>query len=146
MGFVEPWWPCSQHLPTQLQTWINWGTALKTINALIVKGAIKKPSTLATTFRNPAGKENMYVRFLYIPLTILNHTRRQVSVSMNADPINMIHISQQPTKEGLDGELEGDFRSFTAINWIEQVWWIMKNNVKIMKGLFGWTIVWEHKV
>ena len=44
--------------------------------------------TLATTFPKSAGEENVYVRFVYIPQTILHHTRGQVSVSMNIDPIN----------------------------------------------------------
>ena len=35
---------------------------------------------------------------------------------MNADTINIIHTSQQPIREGLDEELEGDFISSKAIN------------------------------
>ena len=47
-----------------------------------------KTSTLATTFHKPVGRENPYVWFGYSPQTIFNHTRRQVSGSMNSDPIN----------------------------------------------------------
>ena len=32
-------------------------------------------------------EENMYVRFEYVPQTIFNHTRVQVSISMNTDSI-----------------------------------------------------------
>ena len=35
---------------------------------------------------------------------------------MNADPINIIHTNQQPTKEDLNEELEVDFRSSKSIN------------------------------
>ena len=48
---------------------------------------------LATTFYKPVGEANQYVRFVYGPLTIFNHTWGQVSVSMINDPVNMIHTS-----------------------------------------------------
>ena len=74
---------------------------MKTINVLMVTGAIIKTGRFATTFHKPAGEANLYVQFVYVPLKIYNHTPGQVSVSMNADPINMIHITQQSTKQGL---------------------------------------------
>ena len=107
--------PFCQNLPTQLQTKITWGTALNAINLLIARGAITKTGTLAMTFHKPAGEANQYVRFGYGPLSICNHTQGQVLGSMNTDPINMIHTSQQSTKEGLNKELEGDFRSSILI-------------------------------
>ena len=82
----------------------------------MVTGAITKTDTLATTFHKAAGEENQYVRFGYNPLKICNHTRGQVSVSMNTDPIIMIHTSQQPTKEDFNKELEGYFRPSKVIN------------------------------
>ena len=75
-----------------------------------------KNGTLVTTFRNTSGEENLYVRFVYGPLTISNHTQGKVSGPMNDDSINMIHTSQISTKEGLNEELEGGFRSSKAIN------------------------------
>ena len=36
--------PIGKNLPTQLQTWITWGTALKPINVLMTTGAIKNNS------------------------------------------------------------------------------------------------------
>ena len=45
----------------------------------------------------------------------------QISGSMNADPINMIHISKKSTKEGLSKEIEVDFRLSKSINWSAQV-------------------------
>ena len=80
--------------PTQLQTWITWITALNPINVLIVTGEITKTGILTTTFHKPVGGANPYVQFWYGPLKICNHTLWQVSVPMNANPINMIHTSQ----------------------------------------------------
>ena len=54
--------------------------------------------TLVTTFHKPAGKENMYVQFVYGPYTILNHTQGQVSGSMNADPVNSEYTGKYSTK------------------------------------------------
>ena len=48
-------------------------------------------------------------RFGYGPLKICNNTLGKVSGSMNADSINMMHTSQQSTKEDLNEELEGYF-------------------------------------
>ena len=59
---------------------------------------ITETGTLATTFHNPEWEENIYVPVGYGPLIIFSHTQGQVSVSMNAYPINMIHTSQQSTK------------------------------------------------
>ena len=77
---------------------------------------INKKCTLATNFHKPEGVSNPYVWFGYGPLKICNQTRGQVSVSMNANPINIIHTSKKSTKEGLNEELEGCFRSIKAIN------------------------------
>ena len=81
-----------------------------------MKGEITKPVTLTTTFHKPVGEENPQVWFGYGPLTIFQQTRGQVLGSMNADPINMIYTSQKSTKEGLNKELGGYFRSSKAIN------------------------------
>ena len=51
----------------------------------------------------------MYVQFGYVPLKICNYTQGQVSGSMNTNPINITHPSQQSTKEGLNDKIEGDF-------------------------------------
>ena len=67
-------------------------------------GEITRTGTLATTFHKPVGEENWYVRFGYGPMKICNHTRGQVSGSINADPINMIHKSKKSTKYGLKEE------------------------------------------
>ena len=58
----------------------------------------------------------MYVRFGYGPLTIYNHAVVQVSGSMNADLLIIIHTSQKSTKEGLNKELEEDLRSIKEMN------------------------------
>ena len=47
--------------------------------------------TLATTYPKPMGEGNPYVRFGYGPLKFCNHTWVQVSVSINNNPISMIH-------------------------------------------------------
>ena len=44
--------------------------------------------TIAMTFLNPVGEANPCVWFVYSPKKICNHTRRKVSVSMNADQVN----------------------------------------------------------
>ena len=80
------------------------------INVLMATGTITKTVTLVTTFHKPAGKENPYVWFGYGPLTICYHTQGKVSGSMNANPINKIHTSQQSTKEVPNKELEGYLR------------------------------------
>ena len=49
---------------------------------------IHPTDTLATTLLKPTGEENIYVQFLYSPQKNLNHTRVQVLVSINANPIN----------------------------------------------------------
>ena len=65
------------------------------IDVLITTGAIKNTGTLTTAFYKTLGEENEYVRFGYGPLNIWYHTRGQVSGSMYADTINMIHICHQ---------------------------------------------------
>ena len=62
--------------------------------------SITKPVNLANTFHKPVGEANIYVRFGYVQMKFCNHTQVQVSGSMNADPINILHTSQQSTKEG----------------------------------------------
>ena len=83
---------------------------MKPINLFITTGETIKTGTLVTTFHKPAGEENPYVWFGYVPLTIFNHIPVQVSGSMNSNPVNMIHTSQQSIKEGLNEELEVYFR------------------------------------
>ena len=90
--------PLGRHLPTQLQTWITWATALKPINVLMTTGEITKTVTLTTDFHKYSGESNQHVRFGYIPLPIWLHNLGQVSVSINADPINMMHTSQKLAK------------------------------------------------
>ena len=68
---------------------------------------ITKTGTLTTTFHKTAGKENPYAQFRYVKLKICNHTQGQVSVSINTDPIHIIHTSKQSTTEGLNKDLEG---------------------------------------
>ena len=80
--------------PTIHQKCQIWGTSLKPINILMSTGEITKTGNLDTTFHKPAEEENPYVRFGYGSLKICNHTQGQVSLSMNADPINMIHTSK----------------------------------------------------
>ena len=94
----SPLLPLGQHLPTQLQTWITWVTSLKPVNVLMAKVAITKTGTLATILHKPVGEANKYVRFGYGLLKNCNNTQWQVSGSMNADPINIVHINQQSTK------------------------------------------------
>ena len=92
---VAPWRPFRKKLSTQLQTLTTWGTALKSINVLMASCEITKTGTLAMTLHKPEGEANPHVRFGYGPLKIWNHTQGQVSGSMNADPMNIIHTSQQ---------------------------------------------------
>ena len=68
-------------------------------------------STLAKNFHKPTVEVSTYVRFVYGPLNIFNYTWGQVLGSMSADSINILHTSQQSTKEVLKEELEGYFRS-----------------------------------
>ena len=70
-------------------------------------GIITNTGTLATAIHKPVGEKNTYVQFGYGPLKKNNHTQGQVSGSMNADQMNMIHTSQQSTKYVLNEELEG---------------------------------------
>ena len=79
-------------------------------------GAITKTSTLTTTSHKPLEEENPYVWFGYKPMKHCNQTRGKVLVSINADPINIIHTSQQPKKEGLNKELERYFISRKSVN------------------------------
>ena len=102
MCLGAPWCPFDQHLLTHLQTWRTLGTHLNPINVLMTTGGITKTGTLATTFHKLLVEANPYVRFGYIPLEICNHTQGQVSGSINADPMNMIHTNQKPTNEGLN--------------------------------------------
>ena len=58
----------------------------------------KKTGTLANNFHNFAGESNAHVQFGYTSLEIFNKKQVQVSGSVNADPINMMHTSQQKTE------------------------------------------------
>ena len=51
---------------------------------------------LATIFHKPVEEANPYVQFVYVPQKICNHTRGQVSGSMNSDPIK---TGQKPTTQ-----------------------------------------------
>ena len=54
------------------------------------------PGKLTITFDKPPGEENTYVWFGYSPQKTFNHTRRQVSGSMNSYPINANkHVTNQ---------------------------------------------------
>ena len=75
---------------------------MKPIDVLIAAGEITKTGTLTTTYNKLTEGSNPYDQFGYGPLTICKHTQRKVSVSINYDSINMIHTSQQSTKEGLN--------------------------------------------
>ena len=97
--------PLGQHITIQLQTWITWGTYLKAINIFILTGSITKTWTLAKIFHKTAGEANLYVWFGYSPLTIYNNTLREVSVSMNSYPINLIHTSKQSAKQIMDKKI-----------------------------------------
>ena len=68
---------------------------LEANHLLIATGEITKIGTIVMTFEKPAGGGNTYVWFGYNPLEIYNHTPGQVSVSMDADTINMMDTSQQ---------------------------------------------------
>ena len=83
-------------MPTKMQTWITWGTALKPINVFIATCEIKK---LAPSPQPPTSLQGKKICMSGLNC---NHTQGQVSGSMNADPIDMVHISQESTKEGLD--------------------------------------------
>ena len=54
---------------------------------------------LATTFYKPVGEVNVYVHFGYGPLKICSQNQGQVLGLMNYYPINIIHTSQESTKE-----------------------------------------------
>ena len=100
---------------------------MKPINVLIAKGTITKSGTLAMIFHKPVVEENPYIWFGYGPLIIYHHTRGQVSVPMNDDPINMIHTSQQSTKKGLKNILKDILENpENNTQWINN--WINKEN------------------
>ena len=104
-------WLLGKHWTIPIQTWTTLVISLNPINLLIGIGAITKTGTLTTPFHKPEGEANMYIQFGYGPMMIFNHTWGQVSGSINADPINMIHTCQKSTKLGLNKELDGYFRS-----------------------------------
>ena len=82
----------------------------------------QKPAPSPWNSHKIVWEANQYIWFIYGPLKTLNNTRGKVSVSMNADPINMIHKSQKLTKKVLNKELEEYFRSNRSISWRKQVW------------------------
>ena len=55
--------------------------------SIYVKNNLHTTSTLYTIFHKPTRESNLYVWFVYIPLTMFNHTRVQVTGSINAEPI-----------------------------------------------------------
>ena len=67
------------------------------MNLLIWTGGITKTVTLTTTFCKVLVEANPYVQFVYDLLVIFNHIPEEVSVSINSNPINLIHTSQQST-------------------------------------------------
>ena len=81
---------------------------MKPIYILTETVTIAKTGIFTITFHKPVGEENPFVQFRYIPMKICNHTQGQLSGSIEAYPINMIHTSQQSTKEVLNEEFEGD--------------------------------------
>ena len=56
-------------------------------------GETTKNGTLATTFHKPAGEENLFVRFQYVPQKICNHIQGKISGSINADLVNVKYRS-----------------------------------------------------
>ena len=93
----------------------TWGTAFKKINVLIAICEIKKPSPSPQLYPSLQGKQIRMSSLEYSPLEICDHIRGKSSVSMYADPINMIHTSQQSARKGLNEYLEG-----YVINYKEQ--------------------------
>ena len=81
---------------------------MKTFNVLMETCEITKTGTLVPTFEKPIEESYTYLRFGYDPLKIYNHNCGQVTGSMNADSINMIHRSQQSTHDVLNKLFEGD--------------------------------------
>ena len=51
-------------------------------------------------FHKPVVESNLYVKFVYGPQKISNHTPGQLSVSMNTDTVNSINKSQLSIKIG----------------------------------------------
>ena len=67
----------------------NLKEVLYQINKSIESNKSEQPTvTLTLTFHKPVGEENPYIRFGYGPHKNFNHTRGQVSGSMNSDLIN----------------------------------------------------------
>ena len=100
----------------------TWGSAFNPLNVLMDTDKSNKTNTLATAFHKYAWEANTYVWFGYSPLKICNHTKGQVSGSMNSDPMNMIHTIKQSTKEVFNEELEGYLRSRKSRNRNKQDW------------------------
>ena len=70
------------------------------MNSIKSKISEHPTGTLAIKFHKPAGEENPYVRFGYVPQKISNHTRGQLSVSMNSDVIDSkIQAKNQQLKD-----------------------------------------------
>ena len=63
------------------------------------------------------GEANKYVRFGYGPEKKFNHTQGQVSVSMNADIVNLKYTGKWPIKWVLGYELGEYSRSIKTIDW-----------------------------
>ena len=88
-------YPTLTYIHSNLNTLSNFLEANQCIDGNMCN---KKPGNLVTNFHNTVGEANLYVRFGYSPLEIWNHNQGNVSGSMNADPINMIHTHQQSTE------------------------------------------------
>ena len=65
----------------------------------------QKPTPYPRPPTSLQGKQIRMNSLEYGPPTILYHTRGQVSGSMYADTISMIHTSQKSTKYGLNKEI-----------------------------------------
>ena len=82
------------------------------INIFIVTGEVTITNNLATTFQNPlGGKQSVCMVWMWPTDNFLTHPKK-CSGSIYADPINMIHTSQQATKYGLGKEIEGDYNLY----------------------------------
>ena len=91
---------------------------------------------------------DLYAQFGYVPLKNFQHTQENVSGPMNDDPINMIHTSQLSTKEDLNEELDGYFRSINKTNWSKKVrtpnWHPRRNLWHTCGGVKSVCPVWIH--
>ena len=73
---------------------------LKPVNLLIMTSEITQLEPSPQPYKKTVGEVNIYIRFVYAPNTICNHTQGQVLVSINADPEDAINRGQKSTKLG----------------------------------------------